>query len=185
MNLLFLGHIKKVNFNDFPYASILILGNGPENYRDRLSALGKLNLRIGALQYQAKKAPFIIVSEGHAHPFRTPSCEAIEMKKELMQVYHIPQENIIIEPYARHTTTNLRNTSRLMIKYQMPLKKKSLMITNNFHSKDITTKKFSERCLIELGYQPATLFKRLSKTVVEFTPNTLSLQQQPNDPLDP
>jgi hypothetical protein len=36
----------KANFNAFDYASILIL-NGPENFRDRLSAIGKLNIQLG------------------------------------------------------------------------------------------------------------------------------------------
>ncbi|MFI2743260.1 YdcF family protein [Zhouia sp. PK063] len=179
------AYIQNVNFDDYPYASIVVLGNGPENYTDRLSAVGKLNLRIGVLQYQEGKAPFIIVSGGHAHPFRTQYCEAIEMKKELMQKYHISEEHIIIEPHARHTTTNLRNAVRLMVKYRMPLTKKSVVVTNNFHSHYLTSKSFSDRCFTELGYLPVTLLPRLTPTVVAFTPNFTSLQQQPNDPLDP
>jgi len=180
-----IAYIKKVNFNAFDYASVLILGNGPENYQDRLSAVGKLNLQLGVLEYEAKKAPLIIVSGGHAHPFRATFCEAIEMKKELMEIYHIPEENILIDPFARHTTTNLRNASRLMIAYQMPLDKKSIVVTNASHSDYVSNPNFNARCLEELGYLPAIILKRLNSTALEFLPTIESLHQNPIDPLDP
>ncbi|MFV8369964.1 YdcF family protein [Flavobacterium sp. LB2R40] len=180
-----IAHLKQVNFDAFDYASILILGNGPENYQDRLSAIGKLNLQLGVLEYQAKKAPLIIVSGGHAHPFRAAYCEAIEMKKELMDVYHIPEDNIIIDPFARHTTTNLRNATRLMIAYQMPLDKKSIVVTNANHSDYVGNPNFNVRCMEELGYLPAIILKRLNSTALEFLPNIESLHQNPIDPLDP
>jgi len=180
-----IAHIKEVDFSAYDYASVLILGNGPENYQDRLSAIGKLNLQLGVLEYEAKKAPFIIVSGGHAHPFRATFCEAIEMKKELMAVYHIPEENILIDPFARHTTTNLRNASRLMIAYQMPLDKKSIVVTNASHSDYVGNPNFNARCMEELGYLPASILKRLNSTALEFLPNLESLHQNPIDPLDP
>jgi hypothetical protein len=180
-----LDHIKQINFNAFDYASILILGNGPENYQDRLSAVGKLNIQLGVLEYEAKKAPLIIVSGGHAHPFRAPYCEAIEMKKELMDVYHIPEENILIDPFARHTTTNLRNASRMMFAYQMPTDKKSIVITNVSHSDYVGSPNFNARCIEELGYLPAIILKRLNSTAIEFLPKIESLHQNPIDPLDP
>ena len=180
-----IAHIKQINFDAFDYASVLILGNGPENYQDRLSAIGKLNLQLGVLEYEAKKAPLIIVSGGHAHPFRATYCEAIEMKKELMNVHHIPEENILIDPFARHTTTNLRNATRLMIGYQMPLDKKSIVVTNANHSDYVGNPNFNARCMEELGYLPAVIFKRLNSTAIEFLPNVESLHQNPIDPLDP
>ncbi|RTY85633.1 YdcF family protein [Flavobacterium sp. RSP15] len=180
-----IAHIKQINFDAFDYASVLILGNGPENYQDRLSVIGKLNLQLGVLEYEAKKAPLIIVSGGHAHPFRATYCEAIEMKKELMNVHHIPEENILIDPFARHTTTNLRNATRLMIGYQMPLDKKSIVVTNANHSDYVGNPNFNARCMEELGYLPAVILKRLNSTAIEFLPNVESLHQNPIDPLDP
>ncbi|MEZ7500727.1 YdcF family protein [Flavobacterium sp. Arc3] len=180
-----LDHIKQINFNAFDYASILILGNGPENYQDRLSSVGKLNIQLGLLEYEAKKAPLIIVSGGHAHPFRASYCEAIEMKKELMDVYHIPEENILIDPFARHTTTNLRNASRMMFAYQIPTDKKSIVITNVSHSDYVGSPNFNTRCIEELGYLPAIILKRLNSTAIEFLPKIESLHQNPIDPLDP
>ncbi|MFV8393177.1 YdcF family protein [Flavobacterium sp. LB2P6] len=180
-----IAHIKKIDFDAFDYASVLILGNGPENNQDRLSAIGKLNLQLGVLEYEAKKAPLIIVSGGHAHPFRAAYCEAIEMKKELMNVHHIPEENILIDPFARHTTTNLRNATRLMIGYKMPLDKKSIVVTNANHSAYVGNPNFNTRCMEELGYLPAIILKRLNSTAIEFVPKIESLHQNPIDPLDP
>jgi len=177
--------IDSIDFKDYDYPAILILGNGPENYRDTLSAVGKLNLQLGVLEFQQKKAPFLIVSGGHAHPFRTPLAEAINMKKELMQRYHIPEERIIIEPHARHTTTNLRNATRLMIAYNIPIDRPSLVVTNNLHSQYTGDPPFAERCREELGYLPAVIEKRLNSTTLEFQPKIESLQQNPLDPLDP
>jgi uncharacterized protein YutE (UPF0331/DUF86 family) len=180
-----IAHIKQINFNAFDYGSILILGNGPENYQDRLSAIGKLNIQLGVLEYLANKAPLIIVSGGHAHPFRATFCEAIEMKKELIDVYNIPEENILIDPFARHTTTNLRNSVRMMISYQIPVDKKSVVVTNVSHSKYVGDPNFNARCLEELGYIPAIILKRLNSTAIEFMPKIESLHQNPIDPLDP
>ncbi|MFD2826683.1 YdcF family protein [Leeuwenhoekiella polynyae] len=179
------AHVKHTDFDAYPYASILVLGNGPENYRDRLSAVGKLNLQLGVLKYRQKQAPFIIVSGGHAHPFRADYAEAIEMKKELINYYKIPEEHIIIEPHARHTTTNLRNAARLMIAYAMPLKQKSLVIANNLHSAYTGDQRFIERCQEELGYAPARILNRIDATTLEFLPQLEALQQNPMEPLDP
>jgi hypothetical protein len=180
-----LAAIPKINFDDFPYSSILILGNGPENDKDTLTALGKLNLQLGVIEYQQKKAPLIIVSGGHAHPFRAAFAEAVEMKKELIKRYHIPENKILIDPYARHTTTNLRNASRLIIKSGIPLNKLGLVVTNNAHSKYVKNEMFILRCTEELGYIPALILERINSTTIAFQPKIESLHQNPLDPLDP
>ncbi|MCL5129273.1 YdcF family protein [Algibacter sp. L4_22] len=177
--------ITQINFDDFPYSTILILGNGPENNKDVLTALGKLNLQLGVIEYQKKNAPIIIVSGGHAHPFRAPFAEAIEMKKELINRYHIPENRILIDPYARHTTTNLRNASRLIINNEIPLEKLGLVVTNNGHSKYVGEDSFIKRCKEELGYIPAFILKRINSTTLEYQPKIESLHQNPLDPLDP
>jgi len=178
-------NIKNINFENFKYASILILGNGPENYSDRLSALGKLNIKLGVKEYQEGKAPIIVVSGGHAHPFRAEYCEAIEMKKELINEYHIPEEHILIEPHARHTTTNLRNAARLYQKYGFPIDKTHIVVTNNSHSQYVSSENFTERCMQELGYLPAEIKSRINATAVEFLPLKTAMQQNPLEPLDP
>jgi hypothetical protein len=177
--------ISQIDFNDFQYSSVLILGNGPENNKDTLTALGKLNLQLGVLEYQQKKAPIIIVSGGHAHPFRAAFAEAIEMKKELMKRYYIPENRILVDPYARHTTTNFRNASRLIINSDIPLNKLALVVTNNAHSEYVGGSDFMERCMEELGYFPSLIMKRINATTLEYQPKIESLHQNPLDPLDP
>lgn len=177
--------IKTTDFMDYPYAVIVVLGGGPENYRDKLSIAGKVNLQLAMNEYRAQKAPFIIVSGGHVHPYMTPYCEAIEMKQELMEEYGVPEDHIILEPYARHTTTNMRNATRLMVEYGIPLDQKSLVVTNPSHSKYTDGETFKKRCQDELGYQPVNFHARLSPTTLEFTGNLVSLHQNSNQPLDP
>ena len=177
--------IKNTDFKSYPYASIVVLGGGPENYRDKLSIAGKVNLQLAMKEYRAKKAPFIIVSGGHVHPYMTPYCEAVEMKQALMEEYGVPEEYIIIEPYARHTTTNMRNATRLMVEYGIPLEQKSLVVTNPSHSDYTGSETFKRRCQEELGYQPVNFHERLSPTTLEFTGNKVSFHQNPNQPLDP
>lgn len=184
-NLQAIDKAKKADLRRYPYSSIIVLGNGPENYTDRLSALGKLNLYLGVREYLAGKAPFIIVSGGHVHPNRTPFCEAIEMRKELMEVYLVPEESIIIEPYARHTTTNLRNAARLMLQYGIDVTKNSLVVTNYGHSKYTSSALFEKRCREELGYLPGTIRALSEGGLLEFLPNALVTHQNPLEPLDP
>ena len=57
--------------------------------------------------YANGKAPLILVSGGYVHPNQTPYCEAIEMKESLVRDFGIPSDAILIDPHARHTTTNL------------------------------------------------------------------------------
>ncbi|MDR2221893.1 MAG: YdcF family protein [Flavobacteriaceae bacterium] len=180
-----IAYLKTVDFKKYEYNALIVLGDGPENYRDPLGALGKLNLKIAVEQYKQKKAPFIIVSGGHVHPNRTQTCEAIEMKKELMSIYAIPEEAIIIEPYARHTTTNLRNATRLMLDYGFDIKQKSMIVSYELHIDSIADKKFGERFLRELGYLPGEITRQKPGGLLDFYPSELMLQVNPLEPLDP
>ncbi|MDW7690641.1 YdcF family protein [Flammeovirgaceae bacterium SG7u.111] len=178
-------YIPSVSWGEYPYASILVLGAGSEIYGVSLTPLGKFNLRVAARQFKEGKAPLIIVSGGHVHPYRTPSCEAIEMKKELMEKYGIAEKHIIIEPHARHTTTNVRNASRLLFKYGVPTDKPNLVTTNFRHSDYVSSQNFYDRNMKELGYMPCKLLERISPTTIEWLPSIDSFQQNPLEPLDP
>ncbi|MBT1690664.1 YdcF family protein [Dawidia soli] len=180
-----IARVENTSWQDYPYASIVILGAVSELYNSKLPPLGKLNVRLGADNFRKGLAPFIIVSGGHVHPFRTPVCEAIEMKRELMEKYGIPEDRIIVEPHARHTTTNIRNATRLMIQYGIPIDKKSLIATNDVHSAYTESKVFADRCLRELGYLPGIIQSRISPSTIEFLPQLNSLGRDPRDPLDP
>jgi len=106
------------------------------------------------------------------------------MKKYLIEKLHIPQNAIIIDPHARHTTTNMRNTARLIYRYGIPFTKSGITCTTKFQSAYITTT-LMERCMKELNEVPYKNGERLSETEVEFYPSIEALQINPAEPLDP
>nr|WP_199157703.1 YdcF family protein [Pedobacter sp. ASV2] len=179
-----LGAIAKTNFSAYKYSLILVPGEGPEEVPTELSAGGMLRCRLAAEQFRAGLAPFIMVSGGRVHPYKTKYSEAFEMKKFLMQNLQIPESAIIMEPHARHTTTNLRNAARLIFRYNMPMEKPGLVVTVKSQSYYISDL-MMQRCVKELDYEPYKNGKRLSDTALEFYPNAMSLQIDFDEPLDP
>jgi hypothetical protein len=135
--------------------------------------------------YHDKKVPFIIVSGGYVHPKHTRFAEAIEMKRSLMRDFGVPADAIIIDPHARHTTTNVRNAARLIFRYGIPADRPALITTQQYHLDSIAAIGFDERNDRELGYRPYLSKRRLSRFELEWTPNVLSLHADPLDPLDP
>lgn len=177
--------VASIPWANYPYSVILIPGFGPEETGVSLSPIGKLALTLAVRRFHAGKAPFLLVSGGYVHPKQTPYCEAFEMKRSLMRDFGIPENAILIDPHARHTTTNLRNTARLIYRYGIPFDKPGLITTNTYQSDDIESKAFSERCQRVFGYQPYQVLKRLSPFDLEFLPKIESLYADPIDPLDP
>ncbi|MEJ7680286.1 MAG: YdcF family protein [Segetibacter sp.] len=176
--------IKSTKWNNYKYSVILVPGAGPEERDVALSAEGMLRCRLAALQYAKGVAPFIVTSGGKVHPYKTKYCEATEMKKYLMEKLHIPENAIIIEPHARHTTTNMRNTARLIYRYGIPFNKAGITCTTKGQSTYITTT-LIDRCKKELNEVPYRNGERLSETEVEFYPLIEALQINPTEPLDP
>ncbi|WP_158797646.1 YdcF family protein [Pedobacter sp. L105] len=179
-----LTYAASVKWNHYPYTLILIPGEGPEEKDVELSAGGMLRCRLAALQYHQGMAPFIMVSGGCVHPYKTKYNEAAEMKKFLMQALHIPEYAILMEPHARHTTTNLRNCVRLIYRYGFPMDKPCITSTAKSQSMYIS-QVMTGRCEKELGYVPYTNGKRLSDTELEFYPLAVSLQIDFDEPMDP
>lgn len=179
-----LSAIKKTNFSAYRYSLILVPGEGPEEPGTELSAGGMLRCRLAVEQYKNGMAPFIMVSGGRVHPYKTKYSEAYEMKKYLMNTLQVPESVIIMEPHARHTTTNLRNAARIMFRYGMPMDKAALTVTVNSQSRYISDV-MPQRCIKELGYEPYRMGKRLSDTALEFFPNVMSLQIDFDEPMDP
>ena len=178
-----LEHLKTIKWSDYQYSFILVLGSGPSDSA-RLSAIGAQRSDVGAQLFLQHKAPLIIVSGGHVHPMQTPYCEAIEMKKYLIEKYKIPETRILVEPYARHTTTNFRNAARLAFRYRIPTAL-ALVTSSEDHIASVTGDQFRTRNLNELGYFPVEFIRRVSKVEAEFKPSIASLFFDANDPLDP
>lgn len=177
-------NLRNIKWGDYPYSFILVLGAGPED-SSRLSVTGAKRAEVAAQLFLHHKAPLIIMSGGHVHPMQTPYCEAIEMKKYVMEKFKIPETAILVEPHARHTTTNFRNGSRLAFRYRLPTDLKALVTSSEDHITLTTGKGFRIRCVNELGYFPIEFITRVSPTEAEFKPSVASLFFDPNDPLDP
>jgi hypothetical protein len=103
----------------------------------------------------------------------------------LMSVCKIPRWAIIIEPHARHTTTNFRNAARLMIRYHLPINKQVLCVSTKSQVDYIMDQHFDKRNIKELGYMPYKSKQQISDHEICFYPVMDSLQIDPIDPLDP
>jgi hypothetical protein len=185
VNAAVLHAIASIEWKKFPYSAIIVPGYGPEKEGLALAPEGKLRLELAARRYQQRKAPVILVSGGYVHPNQTQYCEAVEMEKSLIADFGVPASAIIVEPQARHTTTNLRNAARLMYRYGIPFERTALITTDSYQSSYIESGMFAERCVDELHYQPGKIVRRLSEFDLTFTPAIDSLQIDPLDPLDP
>jgi len=105
------------------------------------------------------------------------------MKKYLVIELDIPEYVILVDPHARHMTTNLRNAARIMFRNKIPTERHSLVITNTFQSFYITYM-IDERCLEELGYMPYLEVRMISLCETFFLHDMTSLYADPSDPLD-
>lgn len=178
--------MKSVDWSRYSYAAILVPGMGPELPGVPLSPMGRFRVVAAANLYKSGRAPFLLLSGGYVHPRQTPYNEAVEMKKVLMRDFQIPEEAILIDPHARHTTTNLRNAARILFRDSLPLDKPVWIVSDIYQSRYIESQGFADRCSRELGYRPFRKLTRLSPNDLEWVPDYLaSLVQDPRDPLDP
>lgn len=185
VNAAVVHRIASIDWKKYPYSVIVVPGYGPEKPGLALAPEGKLRLELAARRYRQGKAPLIMVSGGYVHPNQTPYCEAIEMQKSLVADFGVPADAIILEPQARHTTTNLRNATRLIYRYGIPFERTVLITTDSYQRSYIESDAFTKRCADELHYQPGKIGRRPSEFDLEFTPAIDSLQIDPMDPLDP
>jgi len=180
-----LVNARGLNWRSARYSAIVVPGAGLQPGEVQVSPIALLEVRIAAKRWHEGLAPFIIVSGGHVWPNRTPYAEAIEMKKMLRNRYGIPENAIFVDPYARHTTTNLRNASRLLFRMRAPMDKPVVIIRQLGALDYILGEEFAVRCDQELGYQPMAQIAELSTFELTAQPNILSLHADPSDPLDP
>lgn len=176
---------RTIDWRRYRYSVILVLGVGPDDLETPLSAKGKVNVRVAAEQVAAGNAPFLIVSGSAVHPRDTPHVEALEMRRALIERFGIPADAIVVEPYARHTTTNLRNATRRLVAMGAPLDRDMLVVSNASHIDAVASPAFVERNRRELGYEPAIADGRIAPTAIAMKPSRESLRVDPADPLDP
>ncbi|MBO0935512.1 YdcF family protein [Fibrella sp. HMF5335] len=177
--------VGRTVWKNYRYAAMMVPGSGPELTTTPLSPLNKMRLDLVAARYRAGWAPLVVVSGGYCYPFRGPYAEAVEMKRYLMQRWQLPEAAIIIDPHARHTTTNFRNANRLLIRYGVPTDKPCVMVSTKSQTDYVDNAAFDARNQRELGYLPYRDKHRISPHDVVFYPTPESLHMDPYDPLDP
>ena len=177
------ARINSIDWDQYRFSIIMVPGQGP-NVEIPLHPTSKFRCILAVERFNANLAPLIVLSGGHVHPDQTQYSEAVEMKKYLMQQHEIPEEAILVDPHARHTTTNLRNVSRLIFRYGIPPDKPAL-ITTDFFQNFYIDYMLTNRCLEELGYLPWRKVKRLDSFDSCLLPSPTTLHADPRDPLDP
>lgn len=180
-----IDQIGRTDWARYSHSLILVPGDGPETPGVRLSPAGRLRLELAVGRYRKGVAPFILVSGGYVHPARTAFCEAMEMKRALIEEYEVPRSAILMDPHARHTTTNLRNAARLMYRYGMPFTMTGVVVTDEYQADYIMNEAFDERNRRETHTLPYRRKQRISSVEVEFMPSVDALQVNWEDPLDP
>lgn len=176
---------RKTNWKKYPYSAILVLGSGPQVEGEAISCKGRVRCAYAAQMYFEGVAPFIIVSGGRVYPPMTQFTEAVEMKRYLSENYGVPEDAIIVDPHARHTTTNIRNAVRIMLDSGFPVDKPAVMTSTGEQLDYVQTPEFEGRCkklMLMLPYRPG---ERINNRRLEFWPLQCATQVNPLDPLDP
>jgi hypothetical protein len=105
-------------------------------------------------------AATVIVSGGAVH---SPDNEALLMGEWLVERGGIDRERVLVEPCARHTTTNLRNAGRIVLEAGAS---EALVVTSDgdwrffeqaYYLGFPWVSSFHARCIVELGYRVGEL----------------------------
>ena len=107
------------------------------------------------------------------------------MRRLLIEQYGVPADRILIEPHARHTTTNLRNSARLLFAAGFPTDKPSLIVTDPTTAPYIGSNLLQERTRAETGVLPGVVAPAATPFAFEFRPDRAAFHVEPLDPLDP
>ena len=178
--------IARTDWSAAPYTALLVFGHGPEDALSRTGVMGHIRLGIAADLYKRGLAPFLIVSGGNVHPNRTAFNEAVEMKRLLVADYDVPPDRVLMEPHARHTTTNLRNSARLLLGAGFPVGKPALVVSDHTTIQYIGGSELAARNLREMGVQPGKLSSGPDRFSLRFMPDPSAFHvDAAADPLDP
>jgi hypothetical protein len=180
------ARIPTVDWSAYPYTVILVPGQGPPTLATPLDPEGQERCDIAVQRFQAGYAPFLAVSGGHVHPDLTPYCEALEMKQYLMTTKGVPESAILVDPYARHTDTNVRDVSRLLYRYGIPTDRPALVTSDLLQSLEIGNPAgaFDTEAQTGIFYLPYRVLAAISPYDSCLLPSPISLTAG-DDPLDP
>lgn len=177
--------LATTDFAAFAFGAIVVPGQGPNDAETALHPAGRARADLGYDRWAAGLAPVILVTGGHVHPDRTVYSEAVEMRRYLVEARGMPVSAVMIDPYARHTTTNLRNATRILVRAGVPTDAPLLVTSDVLQSAYIASVGFATRCDEELSFRPFVALQRLSPFDACWLPVEASLGLAPSDPLDP
>ena len=173
------------DFAAHPYTALLVFGHGAEDPQSHTGVLTHIRLRLAAAMFGRGLAPFLIVSGGNVHPNRTPFNEALVMKRLLVERHGVPADRILIEPHARHTTTNLRNSARLLLAAGFPVDRPALIVSDHRTIGYIGSSELAARNLEEMQVQPGRITPGPDQFTLRFQPDPVAFHVEAADPLDP
>jgi hypothetical protein len=151
-----------------PYPFLIVPGYTPRfGWRRGLHPKNIARLEVALGDLRAGVAPAVIVSGGAVH---SPDNEALLMREWLLD-HDVDEASIVVEPCARHTTTNLRNAGRILLAAGA---KEALVVTSDTPDWRLRRRgwRFAEqsyylgfpwlssfhlRCVVELGYRVGEL----------------------------
>ena len=174
-----------------PYDLLIVPGFTPVNAKQPIHLRdlppAQARIQLAAQDLKSGLARAVLVSGGSVHPPGTPYNEALMMRSGLLEL-GIPAEQILVDPHARHSTTNLRNAGRAMLSLGMG---RGLIVTGfdsapfsqAFYFAHANLSTFNLRCQHELGYSVGTLNERDAHHV-EFSPSGDVTRKNYADPLD-
>jgi hypothetical protein len=182
----------RTDWDRFRYDFLVVPGFTPLGARRPLTLaeipVAQQRLELALADFQARGlAPYILVSGGSVHPSGTRNNEALMMRDFLVS-RGVPPERILVDPFARHSTTNLRNAGRVMLSTR---RVRALIVTGfdggwfdqAFYFAHPVLSTFRARCRRELGYEVGAL-ERIDEHHVSFRPAPEAMRSNYRDPLD-
>ncbi len=168
---------------EFPVIVVPGFASAKQDPAQRLHERSKKRARWAARALRKKGAHVILCSGSNVHPENTPFNEALELRRYLINKLGVPPWRVAIDPYARHTTTNVRNAGRFLLAHDL---KRALIITTagqSFYLSAPRISTFHKRCRETLGYEVGELDGRSPRTTL-YMPSRRVISRGP-DPLDP
>lgn len=173
----------------YPFAVLIIPGYTPLDAREpiALTDVGRLRCDLARYHYETGRAGLLLPSGGAVHPAGTRYCEAIEMRRHLV-ASGVPEERVLVDPYARHSTTNLRNAGRLLL--DLGIRRAGIVtggesraFAQDFYFAHPVVSTFHLRCRAELGYEVGRL-EEAGEHLIAFEPSEDVRRPLWSDPLD-
>lgn len=179
-----LARLRDADLDAYRFSVILVPGQGPGDLETPLHEVSALRADRAAELWKDGVAPVVLTSGGHVHPDRTSFSEAVEMRRYLVDTHGLPADAVLVDPYARHTTTNLRNASRILLRAGVPPTKPFVVSTDVGQSGYIAVV-VGGRSEDELGYVPWTALARTGGTESCVLVTADALRVDGHDALDP